>query len=93
MPTARVLTQRTSLPGRLASRNHVGATLATLDVNAENAVDYRSGLVIGVPGQDSTVRDAGRVVSLPQLGSPKTYRKIGGDVRGQSYGSVLAQLR
>jgi hypothetical protein len=90
---ARALTQRTSLPGRLAARNHVGATLATLDVNAENGQDYRSGLVIGVPGQDSTVRDAGMVVSLPQLGSRKVYRKIGGDVRGQSYGSVLAQLR
>jgi hypothetical protein len=91
--TARVLTQRTSLPGRVAARNHVGATLATLDVNAENALDYRSGLVLGVPGQDSAVRDAGRVISLPQLGSAKTYRTIGGDVRGQSYGSVLAQLR
>jgi hypothetical protein len=92
-PFPRVLTQRTSLPGRLAARNHVGATLATLDVNDENAVDHRSGLLIGVPGQDGTVRDAGIVVSLPQLGSPRIYRKIGGDVREQSYGSVLAQLR
>jgi hypothetical protein len=90
---ARVLTQRTSLPGRLGARNHLGATLATLDVNDENAVDYRSGLVIGVPGQDSTLRDAGMVVSVPRLGSTRIYRKIGGDVRGQSYGSVLAQLR
>jgi hypothetical protein len=91
--SSRVLTQRSSVPGRLAARNHVGATLATLDLNKENAVDYRSGLLIGVPGQDSRVRDAGMVVSLPQLGSTTIYRKIGGDVRGESYGSVLAQLR
>jgi hypothetical protein len=90
---ATVLTQRTRLPGRLAARNHVGATLATLDVNRENAVDHRSGLVVGVPGQDRAVRDAGMVVSLPQLGSRRSYRKIGGDVREQAYGSVLAQLR
>ena len=90
---ARVLTQRTTLPGRRALRNHLGATLATLDVDAENAVGHRSGLVIGVPGQDSTVRDAGRVVALPRLGTPRSHREIGGDVRGQAYGSVLAQLR
>ena len=91
--TARALTQRSGLPGRLAARNHVGASLATLDVNAENGLGYRSGLVIGVPGQDTTVRNAGVVVSLRRLGTAETYRTIGPATRGQSYGSVLAQLR
>ena len=87
----RVLTQRRALPGGLAAGNHVGAALATLSGDREQEEDFRSHLVVGIPGQDGSVRDAGAVVAVLTQSTP-IYRSVGGPVRGQAYGSVLVPL-
>ena len=88
---ARAFSQRTNLPGRLAAGNRLGATLATLSGDREDEEDYRSTLVIGVPGQDTSVRDAGLVVTGLSRTAP-VRGAIGGDQRDLAYGSVLAPL-
>lgn len=87
----RVLTQRSGLPGGLAAGNRVGAELGTLSGDREQEEDFRSHLVVGVPGQDGAARDAGAVLVVRAESVP-TYRSVGGQVRDQAYGSVLVPL-
>jgi hypothetical protein len=88
---ARTLSQRTSLPGRLAAGNHLGSTLATLSGDREDEEDYRNTLVIGVPGQDTSARNAGAVITWSSR-TALVYGLVGGDRQGLAYGSVLAPL-
>lgn len=85
---ARFYSQGSGLAGIPAAGNHVGATLAALSGNADDDADYRSGLVIGAPGEDGSAANAGRV--LPALGVQAPLREaIGGDVADLAFGSVL----
>jgi hypothetical protein len=86
---AMVYTQGTNLPGRARSGNHVGASLTTLSGNADDDEDYRSGLVVGSPGQDGTVTNAGAALTGLST-TAETLRAVGGERQGQSFGSVLA---
>ena len=86
-----VYTQR-SLPGAVAAGNRLGAAVTRLSGNREDEEDYRSGLVVGVPGQDGGARNAGAVIRGVTNRTPTTLRAVGGDQGDQNYGSVLGTL-
>ena len=86
-----VYTQR-NLPGAVAAGNHLGAAVTRLSGNREDEEDYRSDLVVGVPGQDGGARNAGAVIRRVTSRTPTTLRAIGGDQDDQNYGSVLGTL-
>lgn len=86
---AKTYTQGGGLPGQPAAGNRVGATLTTLSGNADDDEDYRSGLVIGSPGQDGAAANAGRVLT-GLASNDLSLGAIGGDQHDLSFGSVLA---